>query len=94
MHKNIIKLHVDDWYRGQVAAVVVALNNIKKRDSILCIETKCIAIGSQVCEFVIKKRKEFDLKDNNIKGQVPINLKLPFDIGKKSDLKGLPKRYI
>ncbi|MDP2749345.1 MAG: 4-vinyl reductase [Nanoarchaeota archaeon] len=67
---GIQKHHVDFFIRGQVDAAVKYLTG----KDVLAIETSCIAKGKKYCEFVIKERKKWDLKDPAIKKQLVRNI--------------------
>jgi predicted hydrocarbon binding protein len=58
---------VDHIFRGLVTG---AMQVIFKDDTLEGIETSCISMGAQYCEFVIKPRKLFDESNNNIKKQL------------------------
>ncbi len=49
---------VDHIYRGMAAAFGKAIF----KEPCLCIETKCIAKGNEICEFIVKPTKKFKLK--------------------------------
>jgi len=66
--KNKIKVKhpVDHMFRGMLAGTYCTLYNMDMD----CVETKCRAKGDKVCEFVVKERSKFDLKDPKIKRQI------------------------
>jgi len=59
---------VDDIFRAYFAAtgVIVFKTNVD------VIETKCISMGNNVCEFLLKPAKEFDLSDKFVLKQLDI----------------------
>lgn len=67
---------VDILLRGGLAGMVQGHTNNK---NIICIETSCIATGKQVCEFAIKDKKKFNLKDPKIKSQIYPDMKYDFE---------------
>jgi predicted hydrocarbon binding protein len=48
-------------------------------DNMLCIETSCIAAGKKYCEFIIKDKSKFDLKDPNVASQIYPELKYDYE---------------
>jgi len=60
------KQPIDQIARGLFAGSACFLTD-KKMDAV---ETKCIAMGDSYCEFEIKERKKFDLKNALIKKQL------------------------
>lgn len=64
---------VDDMIRG---AFTVLFREHLKRDDLLCIETLCIAMGKQVCQFTIKPEEDWDLTRKEIAYQLPEEFKL------------------
>lgn len=60
------KIPVDHAFRGMAAGTFAAIF----RSDIDAIETKCIASGSNTCEFLIKERSKFNLKDKEIAAQI------------------------
>ena len=59
--------------------------------NLICIETNCIASGKPHCEFVIKDKKLFNLKDKKISSQIPPKINYNFDKVMK-DKMGVPIR--
>jgi hypothetical protein len=68
---------VDVLFRGGMTSL---LRVMTKNNNLMCVETQCIAQGKPFCEFVIKDKSEFDLKDPKIKKQIPEKFK--FDLSK------------
>ena len=59
------KTPVDYSFRGMIAGT---FSTLLKTD-MDCIETKCIAMGHGICEFVVKEKTKVDLKDPKIRIQ-------------------------
>ncbi len=78
------------WMMRGGAAYMI--NVALERNDFLCIETSCIAQGKQYCEFVARPKNAFDLLDQNIKKQVPSELKTDFLGQIMKNFMGMPKR--
>ncbi|MBN2142423.1 4-vinyl reductase [Candidatus Woesearchaeota archaeon] len=74
------KYPVDVLFRGGMTSL---LREMTQNEDLICIETQCIAQGKPYCEFVIKNKSEFNLKDSLIKRQLPEKFK--FDLSKLTD---------
>lgn len=57
---------VDHMFRGLLAG---AAKSTFKKD-VDCVETKCVAKGDQICEFIIQPREKFDLSNPAVKKQL------------------------
>ena len=62
---------VDDVFRGYCAATATV---VFKTD-IDVIETKCLSMGNNICEFIVKPAKEFDLSKKIISKQLQVTNK-------------------
>jgi predicted hydrocarbon binding protein len=61
------KFPVDHVFRGLTAGAL----EIVFQEQTECIETQCIAMGNNCCEFIIKPRKQFSFTDPKVKEQIP-----------------------
>lgn len=79
-----------DWmFKG---GITYLLNEYLERDDMVCIETSCIAQGKQYCEFLAKPAKDFDLKDPEIKKQLPEKVDFDFKKIMEKNFMGMPQR--
>ncbi|MFH1249201.1 MAG: V4R domain-containing protein [archaeon] len=78
---GIQKMPVDHFMRGQGAGYIEELTGKK----MLCVETKCIAMGHEYCEFVIKQFGEWDKKDRLVKEQIFTQLPDMKNLGAKME---------
>ncbi|MDO8428558.1 MAG: 4-vinyl reductase [Candidatus Diapherotrites archaeon] len=75
--KNSItaKLHpasvvpVDHLFRGLLCGAMATIYDIEL-SKIDAVETKCIAMGSPICEFIVKQTSEFDVNNDLVKAQL------------------------
>ena len=72
---------VDDVFRGYVAATGVMVFN---DNSMEAVEVNCMSMGSKICEFLVKRKSEFDLTKKSVSNQLEINNKSLRKIIKKS----------
>lgn len=86
------KTPIDDWIKGSLKSIFITLKKIKNPDDFICIETKCIAMGDPYCEFVVRPKSEFNLKDKKIVDQIPIKLPMPSELGQNKTITVLPVR--
>jgi predicted hydrocarbon binding protein len=59
------KIPVDYSFRGMLAGTFSVLFNTNMD----CIETKCIAMGNSICEFVVREKTKIDFKDEKTRQQ-------------------------
>jgi predicted hydrocarbon binding protein len=57
---------VDHLFRGLVAGAA----KVTFKQDVDCVETKCVAKGDSVCEFVIQPKQKFDKKNPLVKKQL------------------------
>ena len=57
---------IDHFIRGVLAGVYSAYF----REDMECVETKCQCVEAPVCEFVVKKKQEFDFERDEVKKQL------------------------
>jgi predicted hydrocarbon binding protein len=66
--KGKIKFEADHYLRGILAAAFTDLF----KEKVECVETKCIALNAQNCEFIIKKASELNFENKNTRRQIKI----------------------
>jgi predicted hydrocarbon binding protein len=74
-----------------LGGLTVLLKEMTRNPNLIGVETQCIAQGKPYCEFVIRDKKDVNLKDPAVKKQLCSNFK--FDISKLSD-KPVPVREV
>jgi predicted hydrocarbon binding protein len=57
---------VDHMMRGYLAGAGVLYFGVETD----CVETKCKSKGDKICEFIVKKREEFDPNNEQVKKQL------------------------
>jgi predicted hydrocarbon binding protein len=62
------KTPVDYSFRGMIAGTFSVLY----KTDMDCIETKCLAMGDSICEFVVKEKSKINFKDEKIRQQFDI----------------------
>lgn len=64
--KNKSKKPLDHILRGVIAGIF----SFALEKDLDCIETKCIAVNSSECEFIVNSNKEFDFSKKNTQNQL------------------------
>ena len=72
---------IDDVFRGYAAATGVMVFN---DSTIEAVEVKCMSMGSEICEFLVKPRKKFNLTKKSVSRQLLTNKKMKRRLLKKS----------
>ncbi len=85
---GIQKTPVCHHLRGLLAGTISTLT----QKDIICIEEKCIAKGNQSCVFIVRPKDEFDMKNEDIKSQVPEKFPNPNDLGYKRNIAVLEQK--
>ena len=65
-----VKTPSDHILRGIFAGLFSKVFN----ESVECVETHCIALGEEDCEFIIKRQSEFDVSDKRVQEQLELEI--------------------
>ncbi len=85
---GINKEPVCHFFKGQCAGLI----NTLFEEEFLAIEEKCIAMGDKICQINVKPKKDWNLKDKNVKAQIPKKMPSPAELDCKLSKKYLPQR--
>jgi len=77
IHKN----HVDYLIRGMIGG----MGNWLTGEKCLCLETQCIAMGKQYCEFLVKPVEKWDIEDPLYKSQMIEKIKNMKELGARME---------